>query len=324
MGWFLYCGVHADFFAWLMPRFVSKDMLVPAWLFIGTVFGFISAICAWHRDLILERGLEQSPESAEVIWADCKKNGTPYAVYLRSFNHERLQNPFPTPLPIPLMRSGGSARRVELWLVKVLRRRLPILALSDPAYPFSMPGAHRFSHLVIPWPIFLEHILRRSSLIILYIAESNPGLVFEINLIRELGFTHKSLVIVDGSDFKPFPDFKWVTNEKTPYFENTLAEILESFENAHLERVPDEIESAASSSGVSQVSREHRWQRLNQPDSMGAIAAQVFMFLLPLIMAFMMWGMPDILLHEYWLHNKPMSEIRKMQEDIRQINDRFK
>ena len=311
------------FFAWIMPSFVSHGMFAPAAFFISTVFGFIGAICAWHRDLILERGLKQSPEPAEVILADCKRNGRPYAVYLRSFNYERLQNP----LPIPLIRSGGSARQVELRLVKMLHGRLPILALSDPAYPFSMSGAHRFGPPVKPWPMFLEEPLRGSSLIILYVAEANPGLMFEINLIRESGLMGKTLVITNSFGFKSFLDFKWVTNEEAPHLENTLAEIFESFNNTRLESPSDEMKLPIRPSGVSKVSHGHGWQRLNQ--SVGAkpilkIAGQVFMFLLPLVMAWKAWGVPDILLHEYWLYDKPMPEIRKMQDDIRRINDSFR
>ncbi len=318
-------GCTLAFFAWVMPSFVSHGMFATTAFFISTMFGFIGAMSAWHRDSTLEQELEQTPEPAEAVLADCKKNRRPYAVYLRSFNHERLQNPF----PIPFGRIGGSARRVELQLVKVLRGRLPILALSDPAYPFSMPGSHRFGPLTIPWPMFLERLLQDSSLIIFYIAESNPGLTFEINLVRELGLMGKVLVIVHSFRFKDFQDSKWVTNETAPHLESTLDEILESFDTTPLETVADEAASATSSHGGSRVPREYERQRLNQPDTVGAhsplkMAAQVFVFLLPLIMAFEVWGVPDVLLRDYWSYDKPMSEIRKTQDDIRKINEKLK
>jgi hypothetical protein len=210
----------------------------------------------------------------------------------------------------------------------MLTGRLPILALSDPAYPFSMPGAYRFSHLTAPWPMFLERLLEGSSLIIIYMAEYNPGLVFEIGLVRELDLTHKSLVILKNGNLKSFPEFRWVTKEKAPYLENTLNALLQSLDKTRSEGSAEASEPGTSAPEIPQLLLEDVQQSSNQLVGLKVwpmlkLAVQVLAFLLPLVLAFGMWGMPNVLLAEYWRYDMPLPEIRKLLDDRRKAAENF-
>lgn len=305
-------------FILVMLCYVSFNILGPTIYFIAMILGYIIKVYFWRVDSKFEQGIEQFPAPAETILEKCKKKGAPYAVYLRSFNYERLQNPF----PIPFLRQGNerSARLIEILLIKILNGRLPVLALSDPHSPFSIPGAHRFRRPPTSWPIFVEDIMRDSSLIILYIAECNPGLEFEIELICELGFTDKALVITKSDDFKYYSDFRWALKEDDPQLATTLNEIVKSLNYAYQAKFADKLVSATEDSEISHVSRRSVRQSFEHPRDLGAkamlwMAVRVLVFLLPLIVAFKVWIVPNILSQFY----SPMIEIRKSQDNIREL-----
>jgi len=285
------CGVV--FVAWVMPTFVSRsslEFLVFTAFWLGA---FVSGFCYWYRDkLFLQR--EPDAEPAELIWERSKVLGTPYAVYLRNFEFERRQNRFPRPFSIG--QYSGSSRRVEVMLAKMLAGWLPILALADPQYPFSMPGVHRFRRLAPPWPDFLEQLLSGSDLIIIYLTESSAGLEYEMRLVLELDLAEKVLVIVGKTTRIKHTAFKHLLYESSPEFEDSLNATLTFFMRRQ-EGYKLEEESLAKLNAV--IPRR---------------ILQLTVIVLASVIAFVIWGKPPLLDPMYWKWNASMSEVRKTQE----------
>lgn len=197
----------------------------------------------WLDEFISEKQLEYLSTPAEDVLKECRETGVPYTVYLRSFNLETRQNT----VKIGLFGLGvkyykGSARRVEDLLLKSVDNRIPILALPNPAYPFSMPGVHRFRRPGMLWVDFLEEIVKGASLVVIYYSDNSPGLRLEISLLLQMGLAHKTLLIIgknvdankDRDLRESLPQFRWFVFEGSDNFRESLRDHIGS----HLDSLP--------------------------------------------------------------------------------------
>lgn len=273
----VYISFAVIFFAWLLPNLVSyKDYAFTAMTITG-IAGMISMVIGWRKYHLLTNQVGHSPKPADVVLEKCRSNGLPYAVYLRSFDSELGQRHFD--LPGLLWGWDGSLREVEILVARHLQGRLPVLALANPSDPFTLAGAHRFRRLPMPWLMFLEELLPGAALIVINITGNTPGVITEMNLVRDLGVIDKTLVV--GGTRRSYPDVRWVSSGDAKDLHNTLDDILDCL-RARGEKIP-------------------QWEiSYSRPKLNGAHRfAQVSVFLLMICLAYFAWGEPKLANAEY-------------------------
>lgn len=227
--WFnSYRLAHLDFREAKEP---GLEEYVPL-LAVGLLILFVRLRLKWLDELIAERQRKHLCAAAEDVLQECQDAGVPYAVYLRSFDLETRQNKIKFGL-FGLGAKYYTARGVEALLLKAVDNRIPVLALSNPANPFSMPGVHRFGLRVTNWLDLLDETVKGAALVVIYYSDASPGLRLEMNLIVEMGLADKTLLIIGKTVSKRdpglrecLPQFRSVMFAGAPGFKESLRDHL--------------------------------------------------------------------------------------------------
>jgi hypothetical protein len=228
--WLNYYNIaHTDFFHEREPGFARYASFVC----LGLLVLVFRLRRHWLDEFISEKQLEFLSAPAEEVLKECQEKGIPYAIFLRSFDLEARQNTVRVGLfGLGAKYYSAAARRMEELLLRSVGNRIPVLALSNPASPFSMPGVHRFRRPGMPWIDFFELIAKDASLIIVYYTDDSPGLKLEMSLILEMGLAQKTLVILgknvnenkDRDLRAALPQFRWVVFERNNNLQKSLSD----------------------------------------------------------------------------------------------------
>ncbi|HEX8147952.1 MAG TPA: hypothetical protein VF591_12300 [Pyrinomonadaceae bacterium] len=242
----------------------------------------------WLDEFIAEKQLEYLSAPAEEVLKECRETGVPYAVYLRSFTLETMQNTVKVGLfGLGVKYYKGSARRVEELLLRSVEKRIPVLALPNPAYPFSMPGVHRFRRPGMLWVDFLERIVKGASLVVIYYSDNSPGLRLEVRLLLETRLADRTLLIIgknvdahkDRDLRESLPQFRGVVFEGSDNFRESLRD--------HVGRHLDSLPAHAAYEDMKSAQRPGRedkgkWIRysFNSIEALLVIATATFIYFL--------------------------------------------
>jgi uncharacterized RDD family membrane protein YckC len=138
-------------------------------------------------------------DSAEAIVESCRREGRPFAVFLRGFEAERrsIKNAIPFAFGMGGVSTTVWGRPTEGFAVRSLGG-VPLVALPDPRDPVPMPGAHRFEKVPADWEAFVKPILIDAKYIIVYIEAFSKGIEAELRMLSGLDLGAKSLLVISN------------------------------------------------------------------------------------------------------------------------------